>query len=319
MDEIEITSGKMNHLIDPSLHVWGWEIPVYLFLGGLVAGIVVLSAIMVILGKTKEMATIATKLPILAPLLLSIGMFALLLDLENKIRVYQMYLTFRPAAPMSWGAWILILFYPFNLLFILTQVREGFPEIYQKYIQSKIPKTEEVLNWLSKYSNPIAWINLFIGAFIGIYTGVLLGAFAARPFWNSAIMGPLFLVSGLSAAAALIVILSKEKQEIKLFQKIDLGLIITELVFLTLLIIELTTGPEVTRQAAKLILGGELTAFFWIFVVIIGLAIPAILETVEIRGKHIPVFLSPIFVLVGGLLLRLLVVQAGQMSTWINY
>ena len=27
---------------DPHLHVWGWEIPVYLFLGGFTAGIMVL-------------------------------------------------------------------------------------------------------------------------------------------------------------------------------------------------------------------------------------------------------------------------------------
>ena len=32
---LEIVSTRHNPLIDPSLHVWGWEIPVYLFLGGL--------------------------------------------------------------------------------------------------------------------------------------------------------------------------------------------------------------------------------------------------------------------------------------------
>jgi protein NrfD len=319
MDEIEITSGKMNHHIDPILNIWGWEIPVYLFLGGLVAGIVVLSALMVILGKTKEMSTAASKIPVLAPIFLSIGMFALLLDLENKIRVYQMYLTFQPTAPMSWGAWILILFYPFNLLFILTQIRTGFPDFYQKYVISKIPKMDDVINRICKFSIQITWINLFIGAFIGIYTGVLLGAFVARPFWNSAILGPLFLVSGLSAAAALIVILSNKQSEIKLFQKVDLGLIITELVFIVLLIIELTTGPEIARQAAQLILGGELTTFFWIFVIFIGLITPIILEVAEIKGKHIPVYVAPVFVLMGSLLLRFLMVDAGQLSTWIQY
>lgn len=319
MDEIEITSGKMNHLIDPTLHIWGWEIPVYLFLGGLVAGIVVLSALMVLLGKEKEMNLTASKIPILAPIFLSIGMLALLLDLENKIRVYQMYLTFRPAAPMSWGAWILIIFYPFNLLFILTQLRNGFPKIYSIYILNKIPLFDKFLNWLLKFTKPIAWINLFVGVFVGIYTGILLGAFAARPFWNSAILGPLFLVSGLSTAAALIIMLSKEKHEIILFQKIDLGLIITEIIFLILLIIELTTGPQITQQAVKLILGGELTAFFWIFVIGMGLTIPAILELYELKGRHIPTLLSPTFVILGGILLRFVIVQAGQISTWIPY
>lgn len=30
---IEITTTRHNPLVDPSLQVWGWEIPVYLFVG----------------------------------------------------------------------------------------------------------------------------------------------------------------------------------------------------------------------------------------------------------------------------------------------
>ena len=36
---IELLTTRHNALVDPSLHVWGWRIPVYLFLGGWVAGI----------------------------------------------------------------------------------------------------------------------------------------------------------------------------------------------------------------------------------------------------------------------------------------
>ena len=32
---LEITSTRANPMIDPAMHVWGWEIPVYLFLGGI--------------------------------------------------------------------------------------------------------------------------------------------------------------------------------------------------------------------------------------------------------------------------------------------
>ncbi|MBT5995390.1 MAG: nitrite reductase, partial [Candidatus Marinimicrobia bacterium] len=45
MIEQIITSGKNNAGIDPFLHVWGWEIPFYLFIGGLVAGILFFSAL----------------------------------------------------------------------------------------------------------------------------------------------------------------------------------------------------------------------------------------------------------------------------------
>ena len=39
----EITAIRLNHLVDPHLHVWAWQIPVYLFLGGLVAGMMAIN------------------------------------------------------------------------------------------------------------------------------------------------------------------------------------------------------------------------------------------------------------------------------------
>jgi formate-dependent nitrite reductase membrane component NrfD len=44
----EITLTRNNHLIDPSLGVWGWEIPIYLFLGGMVAGMMLISGLSLI-------------------------------------------------------------------------------------------------------------------------------------------------------------------------------------------------------------------------------------------------------------------------------
>ena len=31
----ELVNTRHNPMIDPAMHIWGWEIPVYLFLGGL--------------------------------------------------------------------------------------------------------------------------------------------------------------------------------------------------------------------------------------------------------------------------------------------
>jgi hypothetical protein len=35
---LETTTTRHNPGIDPALHIWGWEIPLYLFVGGMVAG-----------------------------------------------------------------------------------------------------------------------------------------------------------------------------------------------------------------------------------------------------------------------------------------
>ncbi len=50
----------------------------------------------------------------------------------------------------------------------------------------------------------LAWSNIVLGVALGIYTGILLDTMVARPLWNSAILGPLFLFSGLSAGAAMV-------------------------------------------------------------------------------------------------------------------
>ncbi|MGL6112001.1 MAG: hypothetical protein ACRC2B_18065, partial [Rubrivivax sp.] len=42
---LEVTSTRHNPLIDPHLSVWSWEIPLYLFVGGIVAGMMVLGGL----------------------------------------------------------------------------------------------------------------------------------------------------------------------------------------------------------------------------------------------------------------------------------
>ena len=97
-------------MIDPALHVWGWEIPVYLFLGGLVAGLMILSGFHIVRthwDRHEDRGHYVTA-PILSLILLSLGMGTLFLDLEHKLQVWRLYLTFEVASPMSWGSWILL-------------------------------------------------------------------------------------------------------------------------------------------------------------------------------------------------------------------
>ncbi|MCK7535185.1 MAG: hypothetical protein MZV63_31475 [Marinilabiliales bacterium] len=45
MKEEIIISGRMNPMVDPHLHIWHWPIPLYLFLGGLAAGVLFFAAL----------------------------------------------------------------------------------------------------------------------------------------------------------------------------------------------------------------------------------------------------------------------------------
>ena len=155
------------------------------------------------------------------------------------------------------------------------------PEIVRKQLDvisstniEYVQLDEEAGELAKKYIRPIAWILLIGSIVLGMYTGILLSAFNARPFWNSAILGPLFLVSGLSTGAALIILLSKSDYEKKLFSKVDITLIGLELFLITHLFMGFLASTEVHIQAAGLFLGGEYTAVFWVFVVGLGLILP---------------------------------------------
>ncbi len=155
---------------------------------------------------------------------------------------------------------------------------------------------------------------------LGIYTGILLSAFGARPFWNSGVLGPLFLVSGLSTAAALVALLAREHAEKELFTRIDLVLIVVELALVALFVINLATGSGQQIESLQSILGGPYTMVFWVLFIGIGLLVPLLLEMLEITGVNRSLaMLAPVLVLVGGYALRQIVLDAGQESTWTNY
>ncbi|MBT3250357.1 MAG: polysulfide reductase NrfD [Candidatus Marinimicrobia bacterium] len=312
MIEEIITSGRMNHEIDPQLHIWGWEIPLYLFLGGLVAGILILSGVFYILGREERYPFTIKILPIVTPLLLSIGLFALFLDLSHKLYFWRLYTIIRWNSPMSWGAWTLMAIFPLSILWSVTWLEDLKPQWFNNY-----KWLHSSLDLLRKYRQKLAMIMVFFSLILGMYTGILLSAFNARPFWNTAILGPLFLVSGLSGAAALVVLFSKETREKKIFGRIDLLLITIEIFLLIHLFMGFLSGTQVHIEAAKMFLGGPYTTFFWVFIMGFGLVFPGILEFMELRKFKVPTAIPAILVLIGGLLLRIIIVDAGQASRWL--
>jgi protein NrfD len=163
----------------------------------------------------------------------------------------------------------------------------------------------------------IAWVMIFYAVILGIYTGILLSAFNARPLWNTSLLGPLFLVSGMSTATAVIMWMAKNPAERRLMSRIDLLLIGIELFFIVHLFMGFLASSAVQINAAELFLGGQFTVSFWVFVIILGLIFPAVLEILEMRGVHIPIVIPVLLVLFGGLMFRFIMVEAGQITRFL--
>lgn len=312
MQEEIFVSGRDIPNIDPSLQIWHWPISLYLFLGGLAAGLLFFAAIVTILNKDKEYPASVKYASMVPPIALSLGLLALVYDLTHPLYTWQLYTTIRLESPMSWGAWVLLITTPLSFLWVFSYYSELFPKWKLKF---DVLKNFE--KFLQKNRKNMAYALIPLSITLGVYTGILLSAFNARPLWNNAILGPLFLTSGLSTAAATIILIAKNTKEKHLFGKIDLVLIVIELGLIVHMIMGMHAGSQVQLEAMDLLIGGEFTLMFFGFVVILGLIVPGILETLEIKGYKVPVAIPAILVLIGGLIFRFVMVEAGQITRYL--
>ena len=305
---IEITSTKLNPMTIPHLHVWGWEIPVYLFLGGLSAGLLVISSLMLLTDKDAVNSKTVRLATILSPVLLSIGMICLLLDLAYKFHVWRFYTRFVPSSPMSWGAWVLIIFMPFSIIQAII--------LYKKEFKS-LPFIPMIVDFTEKHLRKIAIVNVFMGVLVGIYTGILLSSLFARPLWASSVLGIVFLMSGLSAGAALMLLLAGKEEKTR-YSRLDMFLIMGEAVVICLFIIGSLMGTIGVREAMLFLIAGPVAPWFWIITILAGIVVPLFLEALEVSGKIRYTVIVPVLVLIGSMSLRYILVYAGQMIPTIS-
>jgi len=233
-------------------------------------------------------------------------------------------------SPMSIGTWLLT----------------GFIGISVLYACTFLPNAPGLGSNQATLRRLLAWISIPLGIATAVYTGVLLGAMPARPFWNSPVLAMLFLVSSLSTGVAIILLLKalfpgKEKGEVpatmvaEYFKKrdnsayiltaTDLILIGFELlvIFLFIMYAHLTVGA-VKESISVILFGGNLAVMFWFGVVVVGMLIPAVIELYYVIPKllnhqpfAVPVSIEiivPIAILIGGFLLRYVIVVAGQIT-----
>lgn len=312
MQEELFISGRDIPNIDPYLQIWHWPISVYLFLGGLAAGIIFFSSVITVLGKDKEYVGAVKYATLVPPVALSLGLLALVYDLTHPLYTYQLYTTIRLESPMSWGAWVLLITTPLTFLWVLSYYSE-----FVKNPSKRIGFLVKIEEFVVPYRKQMAYALIPLSIILGVYTGILLSAFNARPLWNNAILGPLFLTSGLSTGAATIILLARSSAERHLFTRIDLALIVLELGLIVHMIMGMHAGSQVQLEAMQLLVGGEFTLMFFGFVIILGLLVPASIELMEIMGKKIPAAVPAMLILLGGLIFRFVMVEAGQITRYL--
>ena len=281
--------------------IWGSIIAWYLFLAGLGAGAFATSAF---LGWRHPEATSMRKVGhVIAPVVVAVGLVLLMVDAEaglhNPLRFFYLLSNF--GSVMTWGVVYLSLFMVVAIAALVLDI-----------LKKNVP------TWLDIVGVALAFA-------VAVYTGALLGVCNTFPLWNNALLPILFLVSAMSAGAASVLLVAVVKHadefnRVGVLKKFHFCLPIIELVLVvSLLFITSFNSPAGFESVMNLVVG-EYALPFWLGLVVIGLIMPTALETwllfftakefEESRKAHWISFVSDVGVLVGGFLLRLLIVAA---------
>ena len=285
---------------------WEWYILLYFFFAGLSGGAFVIGTMLRLFGGRADFAASRLGFLISFPLLL-ICPILLTIDLGQPTRFWHMLVdsatgtpVFKPYSPMSLGVWGLTLFGLFSFVMFLAAIGEG------GYLRWRVlagaGRTMD-----SALGIVFMVIGAIFGLFVAAYTGVLL-AVSNQPVWSDTwTLGGLFLASGLSGAAATILLLSRGRREAAVtdgkLMEADRYFIILELVLIALFLI--TLGGLVSK-----VLGGG-WIILWL-IVLIGTLVPLVAEWRPRMVRQVPPVLVPVLVLVGVLALRAVIIFSAQ-------
>lgn len=290
---------------------WSWAIYLYLWMAGIAGGAYFAAFL-------SERFTGMTDKKLLKPATIAgiplaiIGVILLIVDLGQPIRFWHLFTEFDVASPMSMGTWILLIWVAIAVIMVILW-----------WAQTNIFKSTN--GGISSLANGLGWIELIFSILLIAYTGVLL-AVSGRPLWaHTALLPALFVASAISTGVALIILIALFRRSISnriigRLAEADAIVIIIELAVMIGLIIWLATSNLMgAGDALKIIISGTLAVPFWLGVVLVALLIPLGLEITnwgkDLENKAVwrAIMASSACVVLGGLVLRAVMVVGGQL------
>ena len=286
---------------------WKWLIVGYFFLGGISGAGYVIAAVSNLVGPAADRRVVRAGRYISVGALLPCPVL-LVLDLGRPERFIYMLRVIKLRSPMSVGTWGLTLFGACASLSAMAQATEdgllGRGRLARA--ASRLP------------TGAVDAAGAPLGCFIGGYTGVLLAA-TAVPLWakNSVLIGPLFLSSAFSNAAASVALLLAFDRDalsdsLRRLERLEAIAAASELALLAAF--RAHPGPTIARP----VMDGRTATLLRYGTVGSGLIVPLLLQAPTVLGRRCPsraiTILASVLVLIGGFILRYAVVVAGHAS-----
>ncbi|MGB6987437.1 MAG: NrfD/PsrC family molybdoenzyme membrane anchor subunit [Candidatus Aquilonibacter sp.] len=271
---------------------WTWYITLYFFLAGLAGGSYVLATIMRLRGSSQDAPIVRIGYLIPLPIVIVCALF-LTIDLGTPLRFWHMLINTTPGdaglnfkywSPMSVGVWALSIFGLFTLLSFL-----------------------EARGNLRRLPNAVPIVGSLFALYVASYTGVLLSV-SNQPVWSDTwALGGLFLASGLSGSAALLIWLGRYYQgapqtEARL-SKADGYFALLELVFIVAFFVTISIAGTI---------GKTVSGLWWVVWILVLLSLFPGLRVVFARRDAPESVAASAVVIVGVLLMRIVVVFSAQ-------
>jgi polysulfide reductase chain C len=293
-----------------------WEIPVAidLFFAGLGAGSFCLGAIAA-REKGPGWEACSRMASMLAPLSILIGLSMLILDLRNKTRFWMTLRVLNVNSPMSIGVWLLSAFFLVSFVFALSELPVS--------SRQRIPWIGKLSIWnRSAWKNTLGIIGILLALGVSVYTGVLL-LVSVVPIWRNLSLPLLLFLSAIStgfAGGTILGMLSLRKRNFNAMEEPlrfigrSYRIILPFYLLMALVFVLTLVISSVSESDAIHFITGWNGLIWWAGVVGLGIVVPLILvmkrEGIKIRQAW---FLFSC-VLIGGFLLRMVLILAGQKS-----
>ena len=290
---------------------WGGMIAIYLFLAG-IAGGAFLTASLTDLFSKKQFPKVIRSGSYIALVAIIIGLGLLVVDLGRPLSFWKLIFNVNLGSIMSIGVFIVS---GFTGLSVVYGYLIWLSATAQKHIQITFANTEvaatSVSQGIQAFRKPVAALGALFSLGTMTYTGFLLSAVTTNNFWHTPFLGIeaipfmpiLFLVSAASTGLAATLIGVVECGDLITYKKVDIVLIILEIVLISILYL----------SVEPIFFTGGMATLFWLGVVGIGLIIPLFLSIYGVtKHKNLVVPVCGM-VVIGGLCLRYFVVYAGQL------
>ncbi|MHC4712999.1 MAG: NrfD/PsrC family molybdoenzyme membrane anchor subunit [Planctomycetota bacterium] len=291
---------------------WGVPVALDLFLAALGAGAFML-AVMADLAGGRRNRLVSTIGAFIAPWPVICGVLLLVIDLGVPHRFWEMvlrrgeglslefpFLMFKVGSTMSIGTWVLTIFVWVSLGYIAVTIL-AYP-----------------FRWAGYLKKLVGVIGLPFALLVTVYTGVLLSA-TPNPLWSNWVLPIVFVASAMvTGIASVILILAllrlanlvhEEDARIAGLEKLNSGMIVVQVLALVVFMI-----LGIQTAAMRSVVGTGFGALWWGAVIILGLIVPFFYGAVAKIRKPEASLVVAALVLLGGFLLRYVILIAGQVA-----